>query len=160
MTNTFQKCQCISLAAAMHLFGTVQYQCWLHSTWLPWPYTLLLILCGICCCMNREMRMGTEGLIWHFGLHSLTDSFFFIFIARFSIIVFSFFFFYSLPSLLSTFSSFLFHSTVVPTMTSMWAQQIDSPGVYPFYSAATNASASMFHLLWPCYKLCSTRNFC
>lgn len=92
MTNTFQKCQCISLAAAMHLFGTVQYQCWLHSTWLPWPYTLLLILCGICCCMNREMRMGTEGLIWHFGLHSLTDSFFFIFIARFSIIVFSFFF--------------------------------------------------------------------
>lgn len=91
MKNTFQKWQCISPAAAMHLFGTVQYQCWLHTTWLPWPYTLLLILCGIYCCMNCGMRMGTEGLIWHFGFHSLIDSFFFIFLARFSIIVFFFF---------------------------------------------------------------------
>lgn len=76
MTYTSEKWQCISPAAAMRSFGTLQHRCCLQSTWLPWPYTLPLILRGNCCCMICEIRMEAEGLRWHFGFYCLTDPFF------------------------------------------------------------------------------------
>lgn len=70
----------------MHSFGTLQHCCCLQSTWLPWPYTLPLILCGNCCNTSCEICMQAERLRWHCVLHSPTDHFF-LFFGRFSVTV-------------------------------------------------------------------------
>lgn len=151
MTYTSKKWQCISPAAAMHSFGTLQHRCCLQSTWLPWSYTLPLILRGNCYCMICEIRTEAEGLRWHFGFYSLTDPFF-----PFHCQILHHCLFLSSPFTALNFLFFL--PTVIPSVASAGACQIGSPGAHLVCSAAAKASASTSDLFWPCPGLCSTKS--
>lgn len=128
------------------LICNLQHCCCLQSTWLPWPYTLPLILCGNFCHMHCEIyacRLEDSGGIF-FYIPSQTN------------------FSFSLqdclslsPSLLpfTVLCGLLFLAVIVPTEARMGAWQTGIPGACLVCSAAAEISTATPDIS----QLCSTK---